>query len=160
MQIAMDRTEPRDIRVPSRPASVNCLYICLLFGPSSFGAGMKSADRPSRGTGRAATADLSAARPKPKLKKALPEVWALIKPHRLLLGWQLPADDRQPGQRPHPPASTKYLIDNVMGKHQMQSAAHHRRHVVGSRPSSRASRRSPSPSYSPRPASASSPSCA
>ena len=47
---------------------------------------MKAADRPSRGTGRAVAADLSAARPKPKLKKVLPEVWELIKPRRALLG--------------------------------------------------------------------------
>jgi len=47
---------------------------------------MKSADRPSRGTGRATAADLTAARPKPKLKKVLPEVWKLMKPRRLLLG--------------------------------------------------------------------------
>ena len=80
---------------------------------------MKAADRPSRGTGRATTADLSAARPKPKLKKALPEVWALIKPHRPLLAgsFLLMIVNRASGLIL--PASTKYLIDNVMGKHQM-----------------------------------------
>jgi ABC-type multidrug transport system fused ATPase/permease subunit len=80
---------------------------------------MKSADRPSRGTGRATSAALSAARPKPKLKKALPEVWALIKPHRRLLGgsFLLMIVNRASGLVL--PASTKYLIDNVMGKHQM-----------------------------------------
>jgi len=46
---------------------------------------MHSADRPSRGTGRALAADMTAKRPKPKLKKVLPEVWKLAKPRRLLL---------------------------------------------------------------------------
>jgi subfamily B ATP-binding cassette protein MsbA len=90
------------------------------FGHSSFGTpGMKSADRPSRGTGRATTADLTAARPKPKLKKVLPEVWKLVKPRRLLLGgsFLLMVINRASGLIL--PASTKYLIDNVMGKHQL-----------------------------------------
>jgi ABC-type multidrug transport system fused ATPase/permease subunit len=80
---------------------------------------MKSADRPSRGTGRATTADLTAARPKPKLKKVLPEIWKLIKPRRLLLGgsFLLMIVNRASGLIL--PASTKYLIDNVMGKHQL-----------------------------------------
>jgi subfamily B ATP-binding cassette protein MsbA len=89
------------------------------FGTSSFGSGMKSADRPVRGTGRAAAADLSATRPKPKLKKVLPEVWQLIKPRRWLLGgsFLLMVINRASGLIL--PASTKYLIDNVMGKHQL-----------------------------------------
>jgi len=90
------------------------------FGHSSFsGHGIKAADRPSRGTGRATTADLTASRPKPKLKKVLPEVWKLIKPRRLLLGgsFLLMIINRASGLIL--PASTKYLIDNVMGKHQL-----------------------------------------
>jgi len=80
---------------------------------------MKSADRPSRGTGRATVADLTAARPKPKLKKVLPEVWKLMKPRGLLLGgsFLLMIVNRASGLVL--PASTKYLIDNVMGKHQL-----------------------------------------
>ncbi len=80
---------------------------------------MKSADRPSRGTGRATAADLTAARPKPKLKKVLPEIWKLVKPRRLLLGgsFLLMIINRASGLIL--PASTKYLIDNVMGKHQL-----------------------------------------
>jgi subfamily B ATP-binding cassette protein MsbA len=90
------------------------------FGPSKYGGGMKAADRPSRGTGRAVAADLSASRPKPKLKKVLPEVWELIKPRRLLLGgsFLLMVINRASGLIL--PASTKYLIDNVMGKHQLR----------------------------------------
>ena len=49
------------------------------------GHGMRTADRPSRGTGRAVAADLSKSRPKPPLKKVLPEVWALMRPRKWLI---------------------------------------------------------------------------
>lgn len=64
-------------------------------------------------------ADLTAKRPKPKLKKVLPEVWQLMKPRRWLLGgsFLLMVVNRASGLIL--PASTKYLIDNVMGKHQL-----------------------------------------
>ena len=48
--------------------------------------GMHSADRGSRGVGRAVSADMTAKRPKPALKKVLPEVWKLMRPRRWLLG--------------------------------------------------------------------------
>jgi len=89
-------------------------------GPSNFGApGMKSADRPSRGIARSTSADLSASRPKPKLKKVLPEVWKLMKPRVWLLAgsFLLMIINRASGLIL--PASTRYLIDNVMGKHQL-----------------------------------------
>jgi ABC-type multidrug transport system fused ATPase/permease subunit len=88
-------------------------------GQSSFSHGMKSADRPSRGTGRAIAADLTSSRPKPKLKKVLPEIWKLVRPRRLLLGgsFLLMIINRASGLVL--PASTRYLIDNVMGKHQV-----------------------------------------
>src|SRR5271154_6332823 len=84
------------------------------YGPSSFGGGMKAVDRPSRGTGKATTAALTAARPKPQLKKVLPEVWQLVKPRRLLLGgsFLLMIINRASGLIL--PASTKPLIDKVM----------------------------------------------
>ena len=80
---------------------------------------MKSADRPSRGTGRAISADLTTSRPKPKLKKVLPEVWKLVRPRRWLLGgsFLLMIINRASGLVL--PASTRYLIDNVMGKHML-----------------------------------------
>jgi ABC-type multidrug transport system fused ATPase/permease subunit len=80
---------------------------------------MKSADRPSRGTARATSADLSASRPKPKLKKVLPEVWKLMRPRLWLLSgsFLLMIINRASGLIL--PASTRYLIDNVMGKHQL-----------------------------------------
>jgi ABC-type multidrug transport system fused ATPase/permease subunit len=46
---------------------------------------MPTGDRPSRGTGRAVGADLTAKRPKPPLKKVMPEVWALIRPRKWLI---------------------------------------------------------------------------
>lgn len=49
------------------------------------GGGMHAADRSSRGTGRALSADMTAKRPKPKLKKVLPEVWKLILPRKWLI---------------------------------------------------------------------------
>ncbi len=87
------------------------------FGPSRLGGGMKDADRPSRNVGKATTAELTSARPKPKLKKVLPEVWKLMGPRRWLLGgsFLLMIVNRASGLVL--PASTRYLIDNVMGKH-------------------------------------------
>ena len=46
---------------------------------------MPSGDRPSRGMGRAVAGDLTAKQPKPKLRKVLPEVWALIRPRRWMI---------------------------------------------------------------------------
>ncbi len=90
------------------------------FGPSKFGGGMKSVDRPSRGIGRATSADMTKSRPKPKLKKVLPEVWQLVKPRRLLLGgsFLLMVINRASGLVL--PASTKTLIDKVMYGHQLR----------------------------------------
>src|SRR5271170_2029951 len=89
------------------------------FGPSRFGGGMKSADRPSRGVGKATTAGLTASRPKPPLKKVLPEVWKLVKPRRwLILGsFFLMIINRLCSFAL--PVSSRYLINNVMYKHQM-----------------------------------------
>ncbi len=80
---------------------------------------MHTADRPSRGTGRATTAGLTAARPKPQMKKVLPEIWKLMRPRRwLLLGsFFLMIINRASGLVL--PASVRYLIDNVMTKHQL-----------------------------------------
>src|SRR5271170_7088482 len=89
------------------------------YGPSKYGGGMKAADRPSRGIGRAVTADLTAKRPKPPLKKVLPEVWKLVKPRRLLLSgsFLLMIINRASGLIL--PASTKTLIDKVMYAHDL-----------------------------------------
>ncbi len=90
------------------------------FGHSNLGTPrMPSADRPSRGTGRATTASLTASRPKPKLRKVLPEIWKLVKPRRWLLAgsFGLMIINRASGLVL--PASTRYLIDDVMDKHQI-----------------------------------------
>src|ERR1700679_130856 len=89
------------------------------FGPSRFGGGMKAADRPSRGVGKATAEDLTKSRPKPKLKKVMPEVWKLVKPRRWLLAGSfcLMVINRASGLVR--PASTKTLIDKVMYGHQM-----------------------------------------
>ncbi len=58
-------------------------------GSMGMGGGMPRADRPSRGTGRATTAELSKSRPKPKLKKVMPEVMKLVRPRRWLLAGAL-----------------------------------------------------------------------
>src|SRR5260221_3746572 len=52
--------------------------------------------------------------------KNLPDVWALIKPRRglLALGFLLMAVNRVAGLVL--PASTKYFVDNVIGKRQIQ----------------------------------------
>ena len=88
------------------------------FGPSRFGGGMKAADRPSRNIGKATSADLSAKRPKPKLKKVMPEVWKLVKPRRwLLLGsFFLIIINRLCSFAL--PVSSRYLINNVMNRHE------------------------------------------
>jgi ABC-type multidrug transport system fused ATPase/permease subunit len=87
------------------------------FGSSRFGGGMKAADRPSRGVGRATAADLTASRPKPKLKKVLPEIWKLVKPRRwLLLGsFLLMIVNRSAAFVL--PLSFRPLVDKVMGIH-------------------------------------------
>ena len=80
---------------------------------------MKAADRPTRGTGKAIAADLTAKRPKPPLKKVLPQVWQLVKPRQMLLAgsFLLMIINRASGLIL--PASTKYLIDRVMGRHEL-----------------------------------------
>ncbi len=88
---------------------------------SNFGGpAIPSADRPSRGgTGKSTAAGLTAARPKPPLKKVLPEVWKLIVPRRMLIGgsFLLMIVNRLCGFAL--PVSVKYLINDVMRGHHM-----------------------------------------
>ncbi len=84
------------------------------------GNGVPKGDRPVRGgTGRATVADLNAKRPKPPLKKVLPEVWVLVKPRlgMLSVSFLLMIVNRASGLVL--PLSSKYLIDNVMNKGQV-----------------------------------------
>ena len=88
--------------------------------PNFGSSGMQSADRPSRGSGRATTASLTAARPKPQLRKVMPEIWKLVRPRRwLLLGSFLLMIVNRASSLVLP-ASVRYLIDDVMNKHQMR----------------------------------------
>src|SRR4030088_175819 len=88
------------------------------FGPSRFGGGMKAADRPSRNVGKSTAADLTAKRPKPKLKKVMPEVWKLVRPRRwfLLGSFLLIILTRLCSFAL--PVSSRYLINNVMNRHE------------------------------------------
>ncbi len=88
-------------------------------GSLSFGGGVPAGDRPSRGTGKATTAALTAARPKPKLSKVMPEVWKLVKPRKWLLGGSFLIMVVNRATSLVLPGSTKYLIDNVMNKGQL-----------------------------------------
>ena len=101
-------------------SGVHSTHMANSYGTSSFGTGMKAVDGPSRGQGRAVTAKLTASRPKPKLKKILPEVWKLIRPRRWLLAgsFLIMVVNRASGLIL--PASTKILIDRVMGKHDLK----------------------------------------
>jgi ABC-type multidrug transport system fused ATPase/permease subunit len=78
---------------------------------------MRSVDGPSRGTGRAVAADLTAKRPKPPLKKVLPEVWKLVKPRWVMLSvsFVLMVVNRLAAFVL--PLSFRPLVDKVMGPH-------------------------------------------
>lgn len=77
---------------------------------------MKAADRPSRS--HRAMSD-SPAKQKPNLQRVLPEMWKLMRPRRWLLAgsFLLMVLNRASGLVL--PASTKFLIDNVMAKHML-----------------------------------------
>ncbi len=91
------------------------------FGSSNFGGshGIKAADRPVRGTGKATSADLTKARPKPELKKVLPEVWKLIVPRRWLIAGSFLLMIVNRFSSFALPISSRFLINNVMYKHEM-----------------------------------------
>lgn len=86
--------------------------------PAWVGAGTRAGRRSeSAGSRRLSDAPVSK---KPKLRKVLPEIWALIHPRRWILafGMLLMAINRVSGFVL--PASTKYLIDRVIGKHNVR----------------------------------------
>ena len=90
------------------------------FGSSNFGSsGVPRGDRPSRGTGRATSASLTAERPKPTLKKALPEVWKLIKPRLALVSFSFVLMVIARICSFALPISARYLINGVMIAHNM-----------------------------------------
>lgn len=89
------------------------------FGHGLGSGGMKAADRPSRNTSKAIGAELTAKRPKVKLRDVWPEIWALIKPRRWLMAgcFVLMVINRTCALVL--PASFKPLIDLVFIRHQM-----------------------------------------
>ena len=82
------------------------------------GGGMR-ADRPSRGTGRAISADLTKQRPKPKLRDVWPEIWTLVRPRRWLLAGSFLLMVINRVCSLVLPASFKPLIDYVFIRHEM-----------------------------------------
>ena len=84
---------------------------------SGFSSGIPSGDRASRGTGRATTAELSKSRPKPKLKKVMPEVWKLVKPRWVLLSASFVLMLINRGAAFVLPLEFRPLVDKVMGDH-------------------------------------------
>src|SRR6202453_5138521 len=76
------------------------------------------ADRTTRGPSGAGGDTAEPKKKRPPLRKVLPEIWTLIKPRRWLLafGFLLMVINRVSGLVL--PASTKFLVDGVIGKHQ------------------------------------------
>src|ERR1035437_512719 len=85
-------------------------------GGGMGGHGMHSADRSSRGAGRAVSADLTKKRPKPKLQKVLPEIWKLVRPRRVLLSVSFVLMVINRSAAFVLPLSFQPLVDKVMGE--------------------------------------------
>ena len=83
------------------------------------GNGVPSGDRPVRANGRVKSVDLTASRPKPKMKDVWPEIWKLVQPRLwLLIGcFGLMIVNRSAGLVM--PALFRPLIDRVMNAHQI-----------------------------------------
>ncbi len=84
---------------------------------SAFSSGIPSGDRAPRGTGRATTAELTKSRPKPQLKKVMPEVWKLVRPRWLLLSASFVLMLINRGAAFVLPLEFRPLVDKVMGDH-------------------------------------------
>ena len=89
-------------------------------GHGGFGH-MGRTDRPSRGTGRAVSADLTKSRPKAKFRDVWPEIWVLVKPRRMLLAGSFVLMVINRACSLVLPASFKPLIDVVFIRHQMSA---------------------------------------
>jgi ABC-type multidrug transport system fused ATPase/permease subunit len=84
---------------------------------SGLSTGIPAGDRASRGTGRATTAELTKSRPKPKLKKVLPEIWKLVKPRLGLLSASFVLMVINRAAAFVLPLEFRPLVDKVMGEH-------------------------------------------
>jgi ABC-type multidrug transport system fused ATPase/permease subunit len=89
------------------------------FSRSSFGGGMKAADRPSLGAGKAPTSEAGASRSRPKLIKVIPLIWTLVKPLRWLLAGSLLLMIVNRLSSFAVPISSRYLVNDVMYKRQL-----------------------------------------
>jgi ABC-type multidrug transport system fused ATPase/permease subunit len=83
------------------------------------GRAMSGADRPSRGTGRGVSADMTAKRPKTKFKDVWPEIRVLIAPRKALLAGSFALMVVNRACSLVLPASFKPLIDRVFTHHDM-----------------------------------------
>jgi len=90
------------------------------FSGGGLGGAIPSGDRGSRGVGRAATAELSKSRPKPPLKKVMPEVWKLVEPRKWLIAGSFLLMIVNRLCSFVLPLSAKQLINGVMYGHQMK----------------------------------------
>jgi len=84
-----------------------------------MGGGGNRSERSPRGMGRALSADMTKARPKPPLKKVLPEVWKLVKPRAGLLAFSFLLMIVNRSASFVLPLSLKPLIDRVMSRGDM-----------------------------------------
>ena len=91
------------------------------FGPTLSGGqhSVRSAERASRNPSRSISAEMTQKKPKPNLKKVWPEIMKLVRPRVGLLAgsFAIMLVNRACGLVL--PASTRYLIDNVMRQHQV-----------------------------------------
>ena len=86
--------------------------------PAWIDAGARGGRRSESAGGRV-SADAPQSKKKPELRKVLPEVWALVRPRRWLLAFGLLLMVVSRVSSFVLPLSAKYLIDRVMGHHQV-----------------------------------------
>ncbi|MGH9617917.1 MAG: ABC transporter ATP-binding protein [Acidobacteriaceae bacterium] len=86
--------------------------------PAWIDAGTRSG-RKSESAGGRVSAEMPQSRKKPELRKVLPEIWALVRPRRGLLAFGLLLMVISRVSSFVLPLSAKFLIDRVMGRHQL-----------------------------------------
>ena len=86
------------------------------FGPGMHGShgSARSAERPSRNAARSVSADLTAQKPKPDMRRVWPEIKKLVRPRSGLIATSLVIMVVNRASGLVLPASAKFLIDNVM----------------------------------------------
>ncbi len=86
--------------------------------PAWIDAGARSGRR-SESAGRRVSPDAPQSKKKPELRKVLPEIWGLVRPRRWLLAFGLLLMVVSRVSSFVLPLSAKFLIDRVMGRHQV-----------------------------------------